>query len=193
EKHIHTAAFITSQCADISPWPVSEGLCTLEQHRSLSLELQARHLKMLNLTDDILIGNAYASEEELKEVKQVNENSIDTLNVVFYEGVSDLEKRMVCETHDYRGDASEYMIRSSHNRRKFSNDSVVKHDIIRDIHKGDILILNDDYGQYKGEVQIALKDRDGDDRINVVGRICEDELILVDALKPYQQFELREK
>ena len=63
---------------------------------------------------------------------------------------------------------------------------------IRNIQRGDILVLNDNYGQYKAEIQIALKDRAGDPRINVVGRIKEDEMLLLEQLKPFQTFELKE-
>ena len=99
---------------------------------------------------------------------------------------------MVCTIHDYRGDASEYMIRSSHHKQKYAKESILAHQHIRNIQRGDILVLNDNYGQYKAEIQIALKDRAGDPRINVVGRIKEDEMLLLEQLKPFQTFELKE-
>lgn len=191
--HIPTAAFITSQEAEVTPWPVSDGLCTLEVHRDLPIDVQIRHMKMLNCVDDIIIGNAFASEEELKIVQEIMSSPVDYLHVTFYEDVSELEKRMICTIHDYRGDASEYVIRSSHHKQKYAKESIVPHQHMRNIQRGDILVLNDDYGQYKAEIQIALKERIGDPRINVVGRIKEDEMILLDELKPFQVFELKER
>ena len=190
--HIQTAAFITSQDANVSPWPISDGLCTLEVHRDLPIDVQARHMKMLNCVDDIIIANTFASETELKIVQDIMQLPIDYLNVSFYEDVTELEKQMVCTIHDYRGDASEYMIRSSHNKQKYAKETIEPHQYIRNLHRGDILVLNNDFGQYKAEVQIALQDRKGDPRINVVGRIKEDEMILLDSLKPFQTFELKE-
>lgn len=190
--HIQTAAFITSQTAQVTPWAISDGLCTLEDHRDLPIDIQARHMKMLKCVDDIIIGNAFASEEELKIVQKVMSTSVDYLHVTFNEDASEQEKQMVCTIHDYRGDASEYMIRSSHHKQKYAKESILAHQHIRNIQRGDILVLNDNYGQYKAEIQIALKDRAGDPRINVVGRIKEDEMLLLEQLKPFQTFELKE-
>ena len=190
--HIQTAAFITSQDAKVSPWPVSDGLCTLEVHRDLPIDVQARHMKMLNCVDDIIIANTFASETELKIVQDIMQLPIDYLNVSFFEDATELEKQMICTVHDYRGDASEYIIRSSHNKQKYAKEVILPKHNVRNIQRGDILVLNDNYGQYKAEIQIALKDRVGDPRINVVGRIREDEMILLDQLKPFQTFELKE-
>ncbi len=58
--------------------------------------------------------------------------------------------------------------------------------------RGDILIDNVGYGQYKGETQIALKEMKNDGRVNVVGKIAADELFLLDFLKPWSSFKLIE-
>ena len=63
---IRTAAFITSQAGTIGPWDVNDGLPTLEMHRQLGVVPAAKHLFATNLIDDVIIGNAYASEEELQ-------------------------------------------------------------------------------------------------------------------------------
>lgn len=55
------------------------------------------------------------------------------------------------------------------------------------------MILNEAYGQYKAELQIALCDRLADSKINVVGHIVEDEMILLDAMCPFQKFQLKEE
>ena len=192
--HCPGAAFITSQHASISPWPVSEGLCTLECHRNLPIEVQAQHMKMLQAVDTILIGNAYASENELQSVKNVMEKKIDQLSIHLQEGCSALEKEIVfANVQEYRGDASEYVIRSGKGRMKYQKKSLPAYAIPQDIHRGDILILNEDYGQYKGELQIALCDRSRDHRINVVGKIVEEELLLMEALRPFQKFVFVEK
>jgi hypothetical protein len=48
------------QHGNIGPWKVMEGLPTLEDHRDLPIEVQAKHLLMTGLIDDIIISNAYA-------------------------------------------------------------------------------------------------------------------------------------
>lgn len=194
EHHIHSAAFLTSPAATISPWPVSEGLCTLECHRDLPLYVQAKHMKLLRAVDDIIIADAYASEEELRQVREVMDAAIDEIQVELYEETSELEKELLFQgSHEYRGDASEFVIRSSRNRMKYHTKQLPPHKEHREIHRGDILILNETYGQYKAEVQIALLDREPDPRINVAGHISEKELVLLDALRPFQTFQLKEK
>ena len=65
----------------MSPWPISEGLCTLEMHRDLPIDVQARHMKMLGMVDDWFIGNAYASDEELKAISEIYQSQIDILHI----------------------------------------------------------------------------------------------------------------
>lgn len=194
KHHLRSAAFITSQTASLSPWPVSEGLCTLEEHRFLPLRVQAQHMKMLQVIDDIFIGNAYASEEELRAVKEVYEQRVDCLHVKVNDDASELEQELLFQgLQEYRGDASNYMIRSSKSRMKYHQHALPAHKEIKEIHRGDVLVLNEDYGQYKAEVQLALCDRNKDPRINVVGHVCEEEIVLLKALRPFQKFQLKKE
>lgn len=192
QYQLPTAAFITSQAANVSPWPISEGLCTLEEHRDVPLLTQMKHLKMMNVLDRIIIGNAFATKEELISLKEEMDRTVDTLCVELYDTLP-IEKTILFDSiQEYRGDASAYMIRSSKHRMKVSKESIPAHHT-SDIKRGDVLILNETYGQYKGELQIALCDRPSDSRINVVGKICEDEQLLLDELQPFQMFQLKER
>lgn len=194
ERNLHTAAFVTSQVGEVGPWPLHEGLCTLEAHRHLPIESQVTHLKFLNVVDDIIIGNAYASEDELKKMSEAFYSEGLTLSIDKAAGVTDLETEIIEQTaHTYRGDRSEYMIRSSMPRFTYYTTAIPKKETSSPIKIGDVLILNETYGQYKGEVQIALKDRPEDDRVNVVGHICQEDMILIDAVQPYTKFSLRFK
>lgn len=193
DNNIRTAAFVTSQCGKIGPWKIQEGLCTLEYHRDLPIDVQVKDLKMSGLIDDIIIANIYPSEEELKKVSKAFYSSIDSIQIETFEDITDLEKKILLnDIHTYRGDYSEYVIRSTKGRLKYMKESLPKKNKVKDIKVGDVLILNEEYGQYKGEVQIALKDRQGDERINVVGRIDPNNLILMNKLKIYQDFILYE-
>ncbi|KFN91182.1 outer surface protein [Tetragenococcus muriaticus 3MR10-3] len=55
-----------------------------------------------------------------------------------------------------------------------------------------MLIDNASYDQYKGETQIALQSMQNDGRTNVVGHITEEELFLLQFLKPWSNFGLKE-
>ncbi|MFC7442491.1 DUF871 domain-containing protein [Laceyella putida] len=192
EKGIRTAAFVTSHSATFGPWPVMEGLCTLEMHRQLPITVQAKHLFATGLIDDVIIGNAYASEEELRALSQINPELL-SFTVELAEGTSALERKVVLEeVHLYRGDVSDYMVRSTHTRNKYKEMPFPAHRTVQ-IQRGDLLIDNELYGQYKGELQIALKPMKNSGKTNVVGRIVPDEVFLLDYLKPWDKFAFVEK
>jgi uncharacterized protein len=52
---------------------------------------------------------------------------------------------------------------------------------------GSITRDNDLYGRYRGEVQITLCDLPADDRVNVVGRVVDEDIVLLSYLKPGQK------
>lgn len=188
---LRTAAFVSSNVATIGPWPIIEGLPTLEMHRELPIDVQAKHLYATGLIDDVIIGNAYASEEELKLLSKINKEKL-TLNVIVEDSTTDLERKIIFEEpHFYRGDVSDYMIRSTQSRVKYRGQSFPPHNT-RDIKRGDIIIESDLYKQYAGELQIALKDMDNSGKSNVVGRIREEEIFLIDYIQPWGKFAFTE-
>ena len=94
ENGIRTAAMISSKDAAFGPWPVQEGLPTLEEHRDLAIEVQAKDFFQTNLIDDVIIGNAFASEEELKRLSLLNRYLLE-LKVEFNEMTTKTEKEIV--------------------------------------------------------------------------------------------------
>lgn len=193
ENNIRSAAFVTAQTAKIGPWPLQEGLCTIEEHRDLPIETQVKHYRMMNSVEDLLIGNAYASEEELAKCATAFFETEVKVKVVL-DNASELEQELITEMdHTYRGDYSSYMIRSSWPRFTYKDQAIPAKKEQKEIQVGDLLILNDTYGQYKGELQIALKARKADSRINIVGHVAAEELVLLPYLKPFQNFKLVEK
>ena len=190
QNGIRTAAFISSKEAGFGPWPVSEGLCTLEEHRYLPVEVQAKDLFNTGLVDDVIIANAFASEAELKALGSIDKELL-TLNVELVEDIPDVERRIVLEElHFNRGDVSEYMIRSTQSRVKYGSHRFELFNA-PPISRGDILIDSSLYERYAGELQLALKDMDNSGRTNVVGRISEKEIYLLDRIEPWQKFRLK--
>ncbi|MGY3779438.1 DUF871 domain-containing protein [Isobaculum melis] len=188
--NIHTAAFVNSHTATFGPWPTQDGLCSLEDHRDLALETQVKHLVQTDKIDDIMIGNAYASEAELKAMSEAFNAEYPVLKVTLCHDISELEKKVVLdELHSYRGDRSEYILRSTMTRVKYKDEAFPPHNT-KNIERGDILVDNVEFGQYKGELQIALKPMENTGRVNVVGRIADDELFLLDYVKPWSNFKL---
>lgn len=192
ELGVRTAAFINSPSAEYGPWPVSEGVCTLEMHRNLPIEVQAKHLFATGVIDDVIIANAFASEEELKALSNVNRDMLE-FNVELIDGIRDLDKKIVLEEfHFNRGDASEYMVRSTQSRVKYKGESFPPYNLI-DIKRGDILIDSDLYTRYAGELQLALKNMRNTGKTNVVGKVVDEEIFLLDYIKPWSKFSFKLK
>ena len=145
-------------------------------------------MKLLGGINDITIGNAYASEAELKAMSKAFFAAEPAIKIVPGNAITDNERIVLFESeHSYRGDRSEYILRSTMTRVWHKDKDFPSHDT-RDIKRGDILIGNEGFGQYKGETQIALKDMPNDGQINVVGHIAEAELFLLDYIKPWSGF-----
>ncbi len=180
------AAFVSSNNENtFGPWPVYAGLPTCEIHRGLPIDLQVRHLLATHLVDDILIGNAFATEEELKAMSEVDMTKT-TFNIDLVDHVSEAELDILYNFHHVgRGDASDYFVRSSYPRSVYRKKEIPVRDYDSPMFKkGDVVIVNDNLAHYRGELEIILKDMPNDGERNLVGRIPEQELIVLDLLKP---------
>ena len=157
-------------------------------HRGLPLDFQVRHLFAMGNVDDILIANAYASEEEMKACAGINP-SVLTFGLCLEKKLTKTEQAVLdfSKGHVVRGDMSDYMLRSTWPRTVFAEDSIPPENT-RNLVRGDVVILNDRYSRYKGELHIVLKDMPNDGRKNVIGRLPECEQVLLDYAAPWMQF-----
>lgn len=188
QYRLNTAAFVTCRDGELGPWPVQAGLCTLEQHRTLSIQTQVTHYRLMDSINDLLIGNAYATEKELRKMAEAFSGNHPLLEIELAPDITDLEKKVLLEeVHMYRGDRSAYMIRSSNTRVKYKDEDFPAR-ATSTIQRGDVLICSNDLGQYKGETQIALQEMEGDGSRNIVGRLTEESVFLLDYLAPWSTF-----
>ncbi|MGL5042747.1 MAG: DUF871 domain-containing protein [Culicoidibacterales bacterium] len=189
KQGIRTAAFITSDVAQLGPWDINDGLCTLEMHRNMAITTQAKHLWATGLIDDIIIGNAYASDEQLEQLGKLNRQII-SLDVHVQKQASEIEKIIMFDNpHVRRGDISAYMIRSTPSRKKYSSHQFPPH-YFRNQEKGDIIIGNDTFGKYKGELQLILAAMPLDERKNICAVVVEHEQFLLDYIGAWSAFKL---
>lgn len=151
------------------------------------ISYQAMHLFASGLIDDVIIGNAYASEEELRALSEVNRYQL-MLHVDYVKQISDIEKPQ----HFRRGDMNEIVIRSTMPRVTYKDIPNPPHDNEEEFQRGDVLIGNDNFGIYKNELQIVLKPHK-EPRKNKIGSIAKDELFLLDFIKPWTKFKLTGK
>ena len=186
---IRTAAFISSQADETyGPWPVSQGLVTLEMHRDLPLIVQFKHMIALGTVDDIIISNCYPDDEELEKFKRVRRDMV-SFEVETIENLPETEEKIIFDGfHFNRGDVSENVIRSTQSRIKYKGHNFTLFNVPETIKRGDIVIESSEYGHYAGEMMIALNDMKNTGKSNVVGRISEEEIFILDYIKPWQKF-----
>lgn len=190
--NLNTMAFVNSHAATFGPWPTQDGLCSLEDHRDLAIATQVKHYLLTGLIDDITIGNAYASEEELKAMSEAFTATEPHIKVDVADDITDDERiNLFDNLHNYRGDRSAYILRSTMTRVYYKDKPFPAHNTV-DMVRGDVLVDNVLYGQYKGETQVALQPMKNDGRVNVVGKIAADELFLLGFLKPWSSFKFIE-
>lgn len=84
-EHFHklgipVAMFLNSQVEGThGPWPVSDGLPTIEEHRNVPVDVQLKHMLAMKTIDLALFGNAFASKTEFEMVKNVMDQAIVSL------------------------------------------------------------------------------------------------------------------
>lgn len=189
---LRTAAFITSQNNDtFGPWPVTDKLPTLEIHRDLELSTQIKHFIALGNIDDLIISNCYPTDDELESIKTLKKDRV-IFDIEIENTASEVERKILLEElHFNRGDISKKLIRSTQSRVKYKGTNFKIHNP-KDIKRGDIIIESSEYGHYAGELQIALVDMKNSGKSNVVGRIKEEEIFILDNIKAWQKFGFRE-
>lgn len=192
EKGIETAAFVNAQTASEGPWPVSEGLCTLEEHRHLPIENQTKMLVAAKNTDNIIIANQFIEPAELTRFVQMD-REVASFEVEPLVELTANERQIIDYPHTYRGDVSAYVLRSTMTRVAFKEFSIEPRNTKQEVQRGMVLIDNDRYGRYKGELHIALRDFSVSDKVNIVGKITESDVQHLDLLQPWQRFHLHIK
>lgn len=190
---LRTAAFISSNSGKIGPHPYNAGLPTLEIHRGIPIEKQAQYLINTQLIDDILIGNAFASDEELQKVAKLSSN-IPQFFIDFVPTATELEREIVLKNlHFNRGDINSYAIRSTFVKLKYNKQNIPVNNPVANLKRGMITIGNNDFKQYKGELNIVKQNMDNHDHLkNVVAQIVPSDLQYIDFIKPWDKFKFIE-
>lgn len=190
QNRLKVAAFVTSQNPQsFGPWPLNEGLCTLEMHRDLPLELQARHLFASGM-DDVIISNCFPTDEEMEQLGKINPGIL-TLKMHELVELSEVEKEIAYHfDHHVRGDMSDYMARSTFPRITYAKADIPAKNCTEQLRRGDVVILNNNYGRYKGELHIILQDMPNEGNKNHIGHINENEMFMLDFITPWKPFAL---
>jgi hypothetical protein len=181
--------------------PLFQGLPTIEDHRFADPKVSAKELVELGC-DNIFFGDAIPSYQELLDVSQIEfeEDFLTSRNISLADTSSESE---VCEpirvrvelfTKDEaivkallekvlanRPDHAKDVVRITESRALLKNLPISPMNTI-DRKKGYLTIDNDRYLRYKGEIQVIINDLPSDSKVNVIGKITDDDLLLIDKL-----------
>jgi uncharacterized protein len=173
--------------------PIFAGLPTVESHRTLSTADAVRQLWASRGVETILFGDPMVPESELevagRQVRYI-EGPLQ-IRVKTDPLQADCESILWAAVHTNRLDAAEYVVRSEESRALCASEIQPQLDA-KARKRGDVTIDNLKYGRYMGELQIILRDLPADERVNVVGRIAEEDLCLLECLTPGRSFRLEE-
>lgn len=204
-------AFVSSHAeGSHGVWDAVYGLPTVERLRNLPVDLQARIMYAAGNVTDILIGNAFASEEEMRSLQEAFEEKQMSEDNPFYGimkkmGASfDISRfpqkkirvRPVPELTDIErkdlfgffphldfGDSSEWIWRSRGPRMIYAGETFAPRDPGKAVFEpGDVVIVNDRYKHYAGEVHIIRKELPDDGLRNLAGHISEGEQMLLELI-----------
>ena len=186
-KGIPVSAFIP--CMQHPRGPICSGLPTLESHRTLTARDAARQLWASGEVETLLFGDPLVPEMELAAVAQLTEEFAGPLKLrVKVDALPNSCKPIVwAPVHTNRLDAAAYVVRSQESR-VLCLSPIMPQQFSQQRRRGDVTIDNANYGRYMGELQIVLQALPEDERVNVVGRIIDEDMCLLDCLTPGRSF-----
>ena len=91
--------------------------------------------------------------------------------------------------HFNRGDINSYAIRSTFVKLKYRQVNIPVNNAKHQLTRGMVTIGNDDFGQYKAEVNIVKQPMENADELkNVVATIVPNNQALIDFIQPWDKF-----
>lgn len=148
--------------------PIFAGLPTIESHRNQDVLLSTLELKYYCDVDDVFVGDVDVSDSTLHQLSNLSKNYVELEATL-----DETHTYLFDQIHHDRPDSSDYVIRSQESRMYATPGQIIMPKSTRTIHKGDILMSNELYFRYSGELEIARMEMPANSRINVIGRIAE--------------------
>ncbi len=165
--------------------PLFDSLPTLEKHR-LSHPLAAS----IELLTDCLVDEVYIGDEKIQEVtiEQFKTYQNENLILLNCQLISSEYHYLLTDVHTNRMDDAEDVVRSQEARFKELPTIQQMNSVNRS--KGSITLDNLLYGRYMGELQITKKELPADSRVNVMGKVTDKDIPLIEWILAGQKYQL---
>ena len=169
-------AFIPGDCNLRAP--LHEGLPTLEAHRGVSpwacFNDMVQHYGM----EQVFVGDGLISDMEMKFFDDCRNDGIIDVPVVFNGGDQGLNGAVFT----VRADSPHRVMRMQESREYSCCGKEIAPASCTERVRGSVTIDNINYKRYSGEIQIVRDTLPADNRVNVIGRIPEKYLLLLDSI-----------
>lgn len=166
--------------------PLHEGLPTLEAHRGILPSAAFADMTVRFGMDGIFLGDPGLSPEQSRQILRYCREDILSIPAELSEAHSHLyEKVFTC-----RVDSPKWLVRFKESREYSCPGETVAAENCVARSRGCITIDNEHYGRYSGEIQMIRSDLKADSRVNVIGRVSDNALLLLDCIRGGQKFTL---
>ena len=166
--------------------PVYEGLPTLEAHRNVLPSAAFTDLALRFGMDEIFLADPGLSETEAQRIARFCRDGIISLPIHLDEAYAHLyDQVFTC-----RIDSPKWLVRVQESRMYSCAGNTVEPGNCAPRNRGCITIDNANYGRYSGEIQLIRTPMNADPRVNVIGQVPENALLLLDNIQRGQKFTL---
>ena len=166
--------------------PVFEGLPTLEAHRNVLPSAAFADLARNFGLDDIFVGDPGISQKEIERIHRFCREGILSIPCEIQEGWHHLyDQVFTC-----RMDSPKWLVRFQESRIYSCQGPTTEPANCVPRTRGSLTIDNLRYGRYSGEIMLIRSDLPADDRVNVIGHVPENALLLLGLIGRGRKFAL---
>jgi len=168
--------------------PLHEGLPTLEAHRHCLPSAAFVDMALRFGMEDIFLADPGLSEKEQQRIARFCKDGVICVPAALDAGWAHLYgKVFTC-----RIDSPRWLIRFQESRVYSCQGDIVEPCNCVRRSRGSITVDNKSYGRYSGELMLLREDLPADERVNVIGQVPENALLLVDRIERGAKFMLVE-
>lgn len=158
--------------------PVHAGLPTLEAHRDTLPSAAGADLLYRFGLDGVFVGDPGLSEREWARLRLLCREGVLSLPIELAPDYAGLRGK----TFTNREDSPAWLVRLKESREYSCQGERVEPKGSQPRRRGCLTIDNALYGRYSGELQLIRQDLPPDGRVNVIGRVPDSALLLLDSI-----------
>ena len=169
--------------------PLHEGLPTLEMHRHCLPSAAFVDMALRFGMDDIFLADPGLSEKEQERIATFCRDGV----ICVPAKLDEAWRHLYGKVFTCRIDSPRWLIRFQESRTYSCQGDIVEPGNCTSRRRGVITVDNKHYGRYSGELMLMREDLPADERVNVIGQVPENALLLVDRIERGAKFMLVEE